>query len=519
MRAPARLPRLRGPARTRAAIRAVKGYGRLVWLPFSVLIIAFGVLSHSPVLFGASVVWSVIMTFYGARIPHMVFACFLQATNALAGCAYLGFYHYYPGGVADSELAPLAASAVLLATLVVCSTYWLLVRAEKPGDARLGESFRMLKLSPTHMFILLLIIFSPEWLRLSTATSSTGGFRQIVTHIMTFRLVLYALFFINALRANRRKIYWMVLAISFYIVLPMSVTGHAGWSGVVILALMLYAGSLAFPIAKGGARLTPAGIAVTVFGVLFLAGFGLVWEGGLKSTWRSTLARSDGELSMVQSLSAFSDDGKSVVQNFELSHSLEVLAGRMSTGEGFFSLVLSNVPKAIPYARGERVTAAVQNLLPRILFPDKKDLGGDSWLVRKYAQVAAAGDDEGASIGLGYVPEMYIDFGVMGIVGEAVALGLMFGGGMLVFRRISGSGDLSNTAFSMVVYTTYIAPDASLTKMVGSAFYEIVIFSALIFLTNRFLYVSAAGRMPAGPAQPTGARRPLRVGGKQLQLP
>ena len=114
---------------------------------------------------------------------------------------------------------------------------------------------------------------------------------------------------------------------------------------------------------------------------------------------------------------------------------------------------------------------------------------------------------------------MYIDFGVMGIVGEAVALGLMFGGGMLVFRRISGSGDLSNTAFSMVVYTTYIAPDASLTKMVGSAFYEIVIFSALIFLTNRFLYVSAAGRMPAGPAQPTGARRPLRVGGKQLQLP
>ncbi len=498
MRPPARLPRLRGPARTRAAIRAVKGYGRLVWLPFAVLIISFGALSHSPVLFGAAVVWSVIMAFFGARIPHMVFACFLQATSALVGCAYLGFYHYYPGGVADPELAPIAAAAVLLATLVVCTTYWLLVRAEKPGDARLGESFRMLKLSPTHMFILLLIIFSPEWLRLSTATSSTGGFRQIITHIMTFRLVLYALFFINALRANKRRIYWMLLAISFWIVLPMSVTGHAGWSGVVILALMLYAGSLAFPIAKGGARLTPAGVTVAVVGVLFLAGFGLIWEGGLKGTWRSTLARTEGDLSMVQTLSAFSDDGKSVVQNFELSRSLEVLAGRMSTGEGFSSLVLTNVPKAIPYARGERATAAIQNLLPRILFPNKKDLGGDSWLVRRYAQVAAAGDEEGSSIGLGYVPEMYVDYGVGAIIGESVVLGLLFGFGMLLFRRISGSGDLSNTAFSLVVYTTFITPDAGLTKMVGTVFYEIAIFSAMIFLVNRFLYIAHRAPEPKG---------------------
>ncbi len=500
MRSPVALQRRQSQGAVEGKARVAKGYGSLVWLPFAVIIVAMAALSHSAVLFGSSLVWASCMAFMGARIPMMVFACFLQVTSAITGCAYLGAYGHYPSGVADTQLAPWAVAALELGLLVVAAVYWGVVRYERPGDPRLGESNRMLKLGPTHLFILLLIVFSPEWLRLPLQPSSTGGFRQIVQHIVNFRMVLYCIFLINCIRANRKKAYYKLIFISIYIALPMSVTGHAGWSSIVILALMVFASSLVFPIARGGARLSAAGISVAMAAVVFLAGFGLIWEGGLKGAWRSTLSEGSGDMSMTASLSAFADQATTVMQQFNLSQSLEVLTSRMSSGEGFSSLVLRNVPRAIPYANGERSMGAIGNLLPRVIFRNKADLGGDSWLVRKYAQVDAAGDEEGASIGLGYVSEFYIDYGVIGIVAGSAALGLLFASGIVAFRMMGGRGDLANAAMAVIFYTTFTTPDASLTKMVGALASEIIVFAGVIYFVNRYLYVRFRTPTSADPA-------------------
>lgn len=485
-----------------AAANAVKGYGHFVFWPFAIVIVALGVMSRDWLLMGTSVAFASAMVWLGGKTPYLAFACFYQAMIGMSGGAYLGIYGHYPGGVAANEYVPRALALLQLALVVVTATYWLIVREDTPGDVRLGQSRRMLKISPYQLFAVLLILFIPEWLRIPLQPSSTGGFRQLVLHLVNFRYVLFALFLINVLRANKRRFYLMLLLLFVYIALPLSVTGSAGWSSLAIMTLMLTAGCLVFTNVRGGARLTPAIIGVGAAAIVFLISFGLIWEGGMKLAWRTTLSNNAGSSSMVARISQFGEETQGVIKNFDMSYSLEQLTSRMSSGEGFCSLVLRNVPRSIPFANGERSLAALQNLVPRILFPGKQDLGGDSWLVRKYANIVAAGDESGTSIGLGYVTELYVDLGARGVVLGSIFLGMVLAIGKLLFRRFAGGGDIGNASIAVILYVTFTVPDASLTKMVASMVFGLVVFTLLGHLTYRYLYV------PYGPAARASRGRP-----------
>jgi len=485
--------RLRTPARASAPPidqpRTVRGYGHLVFWPFAFVIIALGCMSRDYLLIGSSTLFAVAMVWLGARVPYLTFACFYQAMIGMSGGAYMGLYGHYPGGVAANEFVPMNLALLQLALFVVTATYWLVVRQDTPGDVRLGQSSRMLRVSPYQLFGVLLILFLPEWLKINLQPSSTGGFRQVVLHIVNFRYVLFGIFFINVLRVNRKKFYILLLFLSIYIALPLSVTGSAGWSSMTIIALMFAAGSLVFATVKGSARLTPGVIAVAAAAVVFLLSFGLIWEGGMKLAWRTTLNNNAGGSSMVASISQFADETQGVIKNFDMSYSLEQLTSRMSSGVGFGSLVLRNVPKSIPFANGERMMAALQNLVPRILFPQKADLGGDSWLVRKYANIVTAGDESGTSIGLGYVTEFYVDLGTLGIVAGAALIGLIFAVGKLLFRRFAGGGDIGNASIAIMLYITFTVPDASLSKLISSIVFGLLLFTVMGYLSFRYLYV------------------------------
>ena len=497
-----RRPESAAPSAPSAPVAA--GYGHLVFWPFAIITILLGMGSGSFLLGLSAAAWAFIMAALGARAPYLVFACFHQAIMAMSGATFLGVFGHYPGDVAMEEFIPQALVLRLLVLLMATVVYCLIVRKDMPGDARLGQSSKILNLSPNVLFLVLLALFSLEWLRVPLQPSSTGGIRQIVLHVINFRLVFFGLFLINVLRSNRKKHYLMLAFISLYIALPAATTGSSGWSSIADIALLLTAGFMVFPTARGAARLTVPVLVVGGMLALFIAMFGLIWEGGMKGTWRTTL-RDSGQMSAVTSISQFADQTQGVLSNFDTIDALEKLSARMSSGVGFSSYVINNVPRSIPYANGERMLSAFRNLIPRILYPQKPDLGGDSWLIRKYANVNAAGDESGSSIGLGYPAELYIDFGVFGVIAGGILLGLIFAFGKKIVGLMARNPDLANVCLAITLYASFLSSDASLVKMVSSLVYSLLVFSVAALLVSRFLYVPFRARPVAGsPPAPPG---------------
>ena len=94
----------------------------------------------------------------------------------------------------------------------------------------------------------------------------------------------------------------------------------------------------------------------------------------------------------------------------------------------FLAATMRNVPAHVPYENGALIGAAVMHVIePRLLFPDKPRLD-DNQLTAKYAGFRLdARTSSGTSVGLGYVAELYIDFGVPGTIVVMFVLGFLGG--------------------------------------------------------------------------------------------
>lgn len=153
----------------------------------------------------------------------------------------------------------------------------------------------------------------------------------------------------------------------------------------------------------------------------------------------------------------------------------------------FLAATMRNVPAHIPYENGALIGAAILHVIePRFLFPDKPRLD-DNQLTAKY--VGFRMDDRiraGTSVGLGYVAELYIDFGVPGTIVVMFVLGFLGG---RCFRFVSSSPALPailNSGLAVILATSVTEFETSLTKTVGSFVMTVIIIIAL----RRFLLPS-----------------------------
>lgn len=83
------------------------------------------------------------------------------------------------------------------------------------------------------------------------------------------------------------------------------------------------------------------------------------------------------------------------------------------------------------FANGETIRDAFLMILPRFLWPDKPLVVGGQALVNKYTGVSMYG---GTSVALGQVLEFYVNFGVIGVIGGFMVLGVVFS---FIDRRVS----------------------------------------------------------------------------------
>jgi hypothetical protein len=143
------------------------------------------------------------------------------------------------------------------------------------------------------------------------------------------------------------------------------------------------------------------------------------------------------------------------------------------------------VPSNLPFQNGQQIGATIINVLqPRLLFPDKDPLPSDSEVLEKYTGIIFGGSSGiGTSVSLGYVAELYVDFGPFGAVITAFIMGFL--GGRAV-RYVVSSGSLPaivSYGLAVMLAVTVTQFDAALIKMVGG----FVTTLAAILVLRRFV--------------------------------
>ena len=123
---------------------------------------------------------------------------------------------------------------------------------------------------------------------------------------------------------------------------------------------------------------------------------------------------------------AFLSDRVSEADTDTLMKGFDLLFRRMSYVE-FLGATLNFVPNARPHEDGRMTMAAISHILvPRLFVPDKAILANDTLVTMAYTGLPLP-TSAGVSISIGYAGELYIDFGVLGMLAGMGILGFLYG--------------------------------------------------------------------------------------------
>jgi len=162
--------------------------------------------------------------------------------------------------------------------------------------------------------------------------------------------------------------------------------------------------------------------------------------------------------------------------------------------------VLHHVPAYEPYAFGETIISAVEAAaLPRIIAPDKHDVGGREFMIR----FAGYEPEEGTSMDIGFAGELYANFGYWGGIIACGLYALMIG---LALRWVSVRALRSPLWWAVAIYAGHWA--FKVETDIGAVLNYAVKAALVVFVATRCLPAfRAALGTPALGEPPRLARR------------
>ena len=122
-------------------------------------------------------------------------------------------------------------------------------------------------------------------------------------------------------------------------------------------------------------------------------------------------------------------------------------------------------PSLVPYRNGETIWAAVVAVVPRVLWPNKPVTGGSGSYVSEHTLITFA---RGTSIGMGQVLEFYINFGIPGVIGGFLVLGMALRYMDIRIAEAMRGNDWNTVTFYFLVGSGALVVGGSLTEMTGS---------------------------------------------------
>ncbi|NBB16036.1 hypothetical protein GVN21_11775 [Caulobacter sp. SLTY] len=397
-------------------------------------------------------------------------------------CATGYIYHHnvgrYPGGGYPEQLAGTVLLALLgLAAVVIGIRAVMALFKDTVFAKTLAPVTRY---NMNRVFILTLVVFSISYVVDVLPQSLWFGGAQIIENLLALRFVPYFLLLVAAFERGRG--FTQVVVATLWVTAPQLLTGFSDFKEilfvVIIAALAQWRPWVRTRVQR---RQNTRILLFGAFGAVVVLLFGIVWSGGVKQEWRDQIWREDVNASPVARMGLFFDTVGRVVPKIKVGKSIETLSGRIASGTLYFTYVVERVPRVVAHENGTLIGKAIANATqPRFLFPNKAELGGDSWLVRTYAGVNAAGDESGASIGLGYMAEFFIDFGIPGVLGLSLLWGAVGGGVMVLMAKVCPSREIF-LAVVIGIFTQYfMAFDGSMIKLFAGLLQRTLIAAAVL---------------------------------------
>jgi hypothetical protein len=147
---------------------------------------------------------------------------------------------------------------------------------------------------------------------------------------------------------------------------------------------------------------------------------------------------------------------------------LRKLTSRLSYID-FLALTMNYVPGVIPHEDGRRLSEALTNIFePRILFPDKPPTPDDSVITSRYTGIRLD-TSGGTSISIGYLGELYIDFGKPPAVFGAFLIGCFAGFAYRVIRSFRGIPLFFSYGIATMALLVFGVFETDLVRFLGSA--------------------------------------------------
>ena len=214
------------------------------------------------------------------------------------------------------------------------------------------------------------------------------------------------------------------------------------------------------------------------------------WQGGEYSarafTWQG------GEQAQVSSLSkaliigsfiiydltgltvGFLDFQKDLVdqqkQNRDHKYALQRMVQRIGH-LAHLSVAINVTPKIIPYWQGSSYRPLLTSFIPRVLWPGKPTEKVGGVFARHYWQIykdPALDPRAGSmSMNLPWMPELYVNFGVAGVI-----IGMsLFGVFLAMIDKLLNSGEASDleAVTGLIILLPFVFPDSNFSVMMGSA--------------------------------------------------
>ena len=438
--------------------------------------------------------------------PILPFCLSYQWLFAVVGYLWFVKTGNYPG----NEVVGNIRGAVLL-SLVGFTCLALGIRF----GIRLWEGFnpktaaRMAGAEPQYgVFFLFLLTFAANLSGLIWKVNPMGmwfGGAQILYRLLEFKSVLLVLLWITVLRQGKGYGYAAIAGLLVF------VSSFGSTMSAFSFALMLFLVAalrewrpwLSGPLDKMKNRRIEAiavGLVLTVFAM------GLVWEGAVKSVWRGQVLNEEGQLTGQASAREFLQTVREQSVTLRFEDALDSVAQRMSSDALYFSYVIDRVPAEVPHENGMLTRRALMHvLMPRFLFPNKENLGSDSWLVIQYAGVGAAGAEQGTSIGLGYIAEFYIDYGIPWMFLPLLIYGIIIGLSYRVLQWFSPSHAMWMSAATVMCFGAFASYGGELAKLFGTLVLCVGIYSIILITAGRWLHLGLA-------TASLGEKRPIRGG-------
>lgn len=144
-----------------------------------------------------------------------------------------------------------------------------------------------------------------------------------------------------------------------------------------------------------------------------------------------------------------------------------------------FSAIIRDTPSSQPYLYGQTYIPLLTKPIPRLIWPGKpKEILGNTWAV-KYGFLSDL--DSGTSFNLPWLPEMYMNGGVVGVVVVMFLLGILFR--YLWIHLMNASIGVATYAVALVFAQSLVFVESNLSMMLGG----VIMFAMFLWVLFKIL--------------------------------